>query len=167
MLTLALSREIIMHMALTTVPHPLLTATAKPLTAADLKSGVYTSLATDMRAAMLENNGIGLAANQVGRAEALFVIDEKLATEFGVPSVFANPEITEYGTESDDMEEGCLSIPGFWVDIRRSKKIMFKALDGGGNKVKFKARGMLARVLQHETDHLNGRTIQDRAKHSH
>jgi peptide deformylase len=151
-------------MALTTVPNPLLTTTAKRLTAADLKRGQYAELIATMRKEMLENNGIGLAANQIGRSESLFVIEEKLAIEFGVSSVYANPEITEYGTESDDMEEGCLSIPGFWVDIRRSKKIMFKALDGDGNKVKFRARGMLARVLQHETDHLNGLTIRDRSQ---
>jgi peptide deformylase len=150
-------------MELTRVPHPILSATAKQISAHDLKAGLFTSLADDMRRAMLDNNGIGLAANQVGREESFFVIDEKLAAEFEVPSVFANPEITEYGHESDDLEEGCLSIPGFWVTIRRSKKIMFKALDGNGTKVKFRARGMLARVLQHETDHLNGTTIQQRA----
>lgn len=151
-------------MELTRIPHPILGATAKRLSAAELKAGAYTGLADDMRRAMIENNGIGLAANQVGRPEALFVIDEKLAADSGVPSVYANPEITEYARESDNLEEGCLSIPGFWVDVRRSKKIMFKALDGSGKKVKFRARGMLARVLQHETDHLNGLTIKERAR---
>jgi peptide deformylase len=116
-----------------------------------------------MKKDMLTHNGIGLAANQIGKDLALFVIDEKLATEYGVASAFANPTITEYGKESDDIEEGCLSIPGVWMQIHRSKKIMFKALDEHGARVKFRARGMLARVLQHETDHLNGTTIKDRA----
>ena len=95
---------------------------------------------------------------------ALFVIDEKLAEEYKVPSAYANPEITEYGKEADDMEEGCLSIPGMWAPIRRSKKIMFKALDEHGARVKFRARGMLARVLQHETDHLDGVLFFDRMR---
>jgi peptide deformylase len=81
-----------------------------------------------------------------------------------VPTTYANPEITEYGKETDAVEEGCLSIPGFWTPISRSKKIMFKALDASGKKIKFKARGLLARVLQHETDHLNGTTIKDRSE---
>jgi peptide deformylase len=150
-------------MKLTHVPHPLLATPSKSVRAEDLKSGTFTSLLTDMRAAMIANNGIGLAANQVDRDEAIFVIDEKLAAEHNVPSVYANPEITEYGKEEDELEEGCLSIPGLWVLVKRSKKIMFKALDENGVRVKFRARGMLARVLQHETDHLYGTTIQQRS----
>jgi peptide deformylase len=151
-------------MELTRVPHPILGQDAKHVAASDLKAGVFATLIADMRTAMAANNGIGLAANQVGRPEALFIIEEKLAAEHGVPSVYANPEITEYGKEVDVLEEGCLSIPGCWVQVIRAKKIMFKALDATtGARVKFRARGMLARVLQHETDHLYGTTIRDRA----
>jgi peptide deformylase len=148
-------------MPLTTLPNPLLSKTCKPLKAADLKAGTYTKLIERMKKVMVEHQGIGLAGNQAGEDLALFVIDEKLAAEQGVPSVYANPEITENGRETDQVEEGCLSIPGYWVPVRRSKKVMFKALDSEGNKVKFRARGLLARVLQHETDHLNGLTIKD------
>jgi peptide deformylase len=148
---------------LTLVPNAVLARKMKPLKAADLKAGTYAVLIAAMKKDMVEHNGIGLAANQVGKDLALFVIDEKLAAEYEVPSVYANPSITEYGKETDDVEEGCLSIPGMWVHIKRSKKVMFKALDGEGNRVKFRARGMLARVLQHETDHLNGTTIKDRS----
>ncbi len=153
-------------MELTTVPAKILRSTATPVNAAELKAGAYDELATSMRETMVAQNGIGLAANQVGKHLALFVIDEKLAQQHGVPSVYANPEITEYGKEHEAMEEGCLSIPGFWTPVHRAKKIMFKALDGKGNRVKFRARGMLARVLQHETDHLSGLTIRERA-HAH
>lgn len=151
-------------MELTTIPNPLLARTIKPLKAADIKAGTYTELIAVMKKRMIDSNGIGLAANQVGKDLALFVIDEKLAAEYKVASAYANPEITEYGKEHEDMEEGCLSIPGMWAPIQRSKKIMFKALNAEtGTRVKFRARGMLARVLQHETDHLNGTTIKDRA----
>jgi peptide deformylase len=151
-------------MELTVVPDKGLTRTSRPVTAADLRAGTYTALIEKMREAMTANNGIGLAANQAGQDCSLFVIDTKLADEHGVSSVFANPEIADYGTETDEVEEGCLSIPGYWTLVVRSKKIMFKALDGNGIKVKFRARGLLARVLQHETDHLNGVTIQERIK---
>jgi peptide deformylase len=151
-------------MELTVIPNKILENRCVQLEAAHLKDGKYNQLAGEMKKTMTANNGIGLAANQVGQDLAFFVIDEKLAEESGVPSVYANPEITEYGKEEDSIEEGCLSIPGFWTPINRAKKIMFKALDGQGNKVKFKARGMLARVLQHETDHLNGLTIKNRVK---
>jgi peptide deformylase len=164
MLTLGQLHDIILSMKLTHVPHPLLASPCAPLTAEQLRSETITDLVKKMEETMLANNGIGLAANQVGKDLSLFIIDKKLAAEHEVPTVYANPEITEYGREKDTLEEGCLSIPGLWVDITRSKKIMFKALDGEGNKIKFKARGMLARVLQHETDHLNGTTIKDHAK---
>ncbi len=150
-------------MELTRIPDPILATEAKQIPPDDLKSGMFNTLIADMRVAMIANNGIGLAANQVGRPEALFIIDEKLATEYEVPSVYANPEITDASHETDILEEGCLSIPGFWVNITRSKKIMFKALDEKGQRIKFRARGLLARVLQHETDHLMGTTIRARS----
>lgn len=118
----------------------------------------------DMRKVMKDNNGIGLAANQVGQDLKIFVIEENLAKEAGVPDAFINPEITDYSKDKSVEEEGCLSIPGYWVDIPRSKKIMFKALDENGKKVKFKAKGLLAKVIQHETDHLNGLLISDKVK---
>lgn len=122
-------------------------------------------LVSDMRKAMKDNNGIGLAANQVGQDLKIFVIEENLAKEAGVPNAFINPEITDHSKDKSVEEEGCLSIPGYWVDISRSKKIMFKALDENGKKIKFKAKGLLARVIQHETDHLNGMLISDKAKY--
>lgn len=121
-----------------------------------------TQLIIDMKKAMIKAKGVGLAANQVGIDLQIFVIDEKLAVENNVPDVYINPEISEYSSDKGQMEEGCLSIPGYWVQISRSKKLHIKALDGQGNKVKFKAKGFLARVLQHEHDHLNGFLIKDR-----
>jgi peptide deformylase len=120
------------------------------------------ALISDMRKRMIESRGVGLAANQVGQDLQIFVIDKKLAEENGVPDVYINPEITEYSKELLEAEEGCLSIPDYWQQVKRSKKIKIKALDENGKKVKIKARGLLARVLQHEYDHLQGKTIKDR-----
>ncbi len=153
-------------MELTVVPSPGLASPRAAVRAEELKNGAYRDLIQEMRETMVANNGIGLAANQVGRDLRLFVIDAKLAAEHKVSDVFANPEVTVSGRESDALEEGCLSIPGFWTPVCRARKVMFKALDGDGNRVKFRARGMLARVLQHETDHCNGRTIRDHSNAS-
>ena len=121
-------------------------------------------LVSGMKKAMIESRGIGLAANQVGRDLQIFVIDEKLAEENNVPDIYINPEITEYSKELGEMEEGCLSMPDYWRQIKRSKKIKIKALDINGKKVKIKARGLLARVFQHEYDHLRGALIEDRVE---
>ena len=118
----------------------------------------------EMRKKMVESEGVGLAANQVGENLRIFVIDKKLAEENKVPDTFINPEISEYSREKDEMEEGCLSIPEYFVTVPRSKKIKIKALDKNSKKIRFKAKGFLARVLQHETDHLNGLLIKDRTE---
>jgi len=115
-----------------------------------------------MKEVMLENQGIGLAANQVGLDMQLFIIDENIAQEYKVPSVYINPKITSFSKDKDEMEEGCLSVPEYYTFIKRSKKIMIKAIDENSKKFKFKARGMLARILQHEYDHLQGILIKDK-----
>lgn len=118
----------------------------------------------DMKKVMREANGIGLAANQIGQNAALFIIDEKLANEHNAPCVYINPEIEPYAKQSDILEEGCLSIPGIWLKLERAKKAKVKTLDEYGVKHKFIAKGLLARVLQHEYDHLQGVLITDRFK---
>jgi peptide deformylase len=149
-------------MEITKIPNKILGKTTEKIGLKDIKSGSFKELVLDMKKSMKENEGIGLAANQINRDLSIFVIDEKLATENNVPEVFFNPEITEYSKNTDEMEEGCLSIPRYGASIKRSKKIKIKAIDENGNKIKLKARGFLARVLQHETDHLNGMVIKDR-----
>jgi len=151
-------------MEITKIPNKILAKKIEKVALEDIKNGSYNELVLEMKKAMKENAGIGLAANQIGKDLSIFVIDEKLALEGKVPEVFFNPEITEYSKDQDELEEGCLSIPEYGALIKRSKKIMFKAIDEQGKKIKFKARGFLARVLQHETDHLNGIVIKDRAK---
>lgn len=149
-------------MEITKVPHKILTEKIKKVSIEDIKKDLHKELISDMRKSMVENNGVGLAANQIGKNSSIFVIDQKLAEENNISDVFINPEITEYSKEADEIEEGCLSIPDYWTPIKRAKKIKIKAVDENGNKIKFKAKGFLARVLQHETDHLNGITIKDR-----
>ena len=100
-------------------------------------------------------SGIGLAAPQIGVLEKLIVAEVE-----GKVIRLANPEILKVkGT--DDMEEGCLSIPDIGVDIERPYEAIIKGLNEKGQTVEIKAKGLLARVLQHEIDHLNGKLIID------
>lgn len=128
----------------------------------DVKNSFYNELILEMKKVMKENKGVGLAANQVGQDLSIFVIEETIAKESQIPEVYINPEITEYSKEEDEVEEGCLSIPEYYVPIKRPKKIKIKFINENGEKVKLKVRGFAARVLQHETDHLKGLTIKNR-----
>lgn len=150
-------------MEITKIPNQILAKKAAEVPVEDIKNGSYKELVLDMKKAMKENNGVGLAANQIDKDLAVFVVDTKTADAFGAPEVYFNPEITEYSKDLDEIEEGCLSVPEYWTPIKRSKKIKIKFVDENGNKQKIKAKGFLARVIQHETDHLNGKTIKDRS----
>lgn len=143
-------------------PNKILAKKVEQVDLVKLKNGEYDSLFLDMKKAMKEHQGVGLAANQIGKDLAIFVIDEKIAEETGIPEVYINPEITEYSKDGDEGEEGCLSMPEYYVSIKRSKKVKIKFVNEKGDKIKLKVRGFAARVLQHETDHLNGLTIRDR-----
>ncbi len=116
----------------------------------------------DMKKSMVENEGVGLSANQVGKDLQIFIIAEELAEEHDVPSVYINPELKSESKEEGYLEEGCLSTPGYIKEIPRPRKVWIKAMDENGKKHKFKATGFLARVFQHEYDHLNGVLIKDK-----
>lgn len=149
-------------MEITKIPNKVLSNKTKEVPIEGIKNGSFKELFLNMKKEMKEHSGVGLAANQLGKDLSIFVIDETIAKEAGMPEVYINPEITEYSNDTDEMEEGCLSIPEFYVEIKRPKKIKIKFTDENGNKLKMKVRGFPARVLQHETDHLNGLTIRDR-----
>jgi len=108
-------------------------------------------LGEEMKETMIKNQGIGLAAPQVGRLIRLIVVQiEKGAV------AFINPEIVKRSKETEIMEEGCLSFPGFSLKIKRAKEIKVEALNEKGEKIRFKIKGLSARVFQHEIDHLDG-----------
>ncbi|KKS26872.1 MAG: Peptide deformylase [Candidatus Yanofskybacteria bacterium GW2011_GWC2_41_9] len=144
-------------MEIVKLPNKILRHKATSVSAEEIKNGSAKKLISAMRENMKKNNGVGLAANQVGSELNIFVIDPELAKTNNVPDAFTNPEITSRSRECDELED-----PEYYASISRSKKIQIKALDENGNKIKFKARGFLARVLQHEADHLNGIVIKDK-----
>jgi peptide deformylase len=116
-------------------------------------------LAAKMFQLMREARGVGLAAPQVGQNIRLFVMNPT-----GDPKddrVYINPQLTE-AEGSEEGEEGCLSLPGINANIVRDKTIRIRAVDSDGNEIDQKETGYLARVWQHEFDHLNGTLITDR-----
>ena len=123
------------------------------------KSPEIQKLVKDMIAAMKAANGIGLAAPQVGISLRIFMTDVE-----GKVSVFINPEIKDFSKDSGPFEEGCLSVKNIWGPVVRPKKLSIKALNENGEPVKIRAKGLLARVIQHEMDHLDGTLFIDKAE---
>jgi len=116
------------------------------------------AIADQMLALMHEHQGIGLAAPQVGLSIRMFVccVDQKPESNM----VFVNPHFVEL-TGSTEAEEGCLSLPGIHVTLRRASRAVIRALDVEGRPFEVTGEDLLARVWQHETDHLDGRLIID------
>ena len=136
---------------------PVLRKKAEPVK--NPKTPEIKELVADMIATMEKANGIGLAAPQVGLSYQIFTI--KLEDKV---YVFINPEIKDLSSEIIPFEEGCLSVKKMWGPVIRPKKLTIKAIDENGKPIKIRAKGLLARVIQHEIDHLNGRLFIDKAE---
>jgi len=115
-------------------------------------------LAKRMIRTMHDAPGVGLAAPQVGVLQRLLVYD--------VPQVLVNPVLDEYSEEIEESDEGCLSVPGVTMPVERAVSVRVRGFDATGEPVEFRAEGFEARVIQHETDHLNGVLIVDRTSRS-
>lgn len=118
-------------------------------------------LIEDMKVTVQKAPGIGLAAPQVGENVKLAIINlpELGAAPFGL----INPKVVSKSIKKTEMDEGCLSIPGKFMKVRRPARVEVAALSESGKTVHFKADGLFAKVLQHEIDHLNAILIVDRA----
>jgi len=118
------------------------------------------TLTDDMFETMHSVNGIGLAATQIGVAKQVAVID--ISPEKNEPLVIVNPEIQILDpSKTEDYDEGCLSVPGFFEKISRPSDIKLTYQDLNGKKQEIKPEGLLTKVVQHELDHLNGRLFVD------
>lgn len=120
------------------------------------------SLAKDMLQTMYNEQGIGLAAPQVGVNKKMLAIDCDPNNTATPPLILINPEIQSYSQEFAKGEEGCLSIPGVFLDVVRPEAIQVKYKDEQGRPQKLNASGLLSRVIQHEYDHLYGILFVDR-----
>ena len=137
------------------VPDPLLRERAKRVS--NISPSIQ-KLIDDMIETMHNSHGVGLAANQVGVLQRVIVIQLPDDDE---PRVFINPELIKQEGERD-VEEGCLSIPGYRGLVKRSVKVKAKGLDRKGKAVRVNADELLAQALEHEIDHLNGTLYIDR-----
>jgi len=130
------------------------------------------ALADRMLGIMYAQEGIGLAAEQIGQTEAVFVLDVPAAADKNdqglpnnpgvkMPQAFINPEIIGESEETAIAEEGCLSFPKLYVPVERPAEVVLRYLDRDGNEQIVNAKGLLARAIQHELDHLDGILLVD------
>ncbi|ANG61012.1 peptide deformylase [Marinobacterium aestuarii] len=116
-------------------------------------------LIDDMFETMYDAPGIGLAATQVNVHQRIITLD--VSDESDAPLVLINPTFEVLDKELERMQEGCLSVPGFYENVERPNHIRVKALDRDGNPLDFEARDLLAVCIQHEIDHLDGKLFVD------
>src|SRR3954471_4929248 len=146
--------------------HPVLRAKARPLDKPEIRSAVTQKLIDDMLDTMVEYHGVGLAAPQIHEGLRIFVAALDTAEKEAEPEPVAiiNPEITPVGEEIVEDWEGCLSIPDIRGRVPRHREVKVRAFDRGGNRIEIRAQNFSARVIQHETDHLDGVLFFDRMK---
>ncbi|TVQ47725.1 MAG: peptide deformylase [Gloeocapsa sp. DLM2.Bin57] len=123
-------------------------------------------LVEQMLQTMYSSQGIGLAAPQVNINKQIIVIDCEPDNSANQPVVLINPQITGYSQEKCGFEEGCLSIPGVYLEVIRPEVVSVSFKDENGRPRKLKASGLLSRVIQHEMDHLHGVLFVDRVQNT-
>ncbi|MFH2102280.1 MAG: peptide deformylase [Chloroflexota bacterium] len=147
-----------------TLPDPVLRRKAKPV---DRFDDSFQSLVDDMIETMRAAPGVGLAAPQVGASQRLIVVEypEEDEQEDAPKKLFVivNPEVKATSEEVETGMEGCLSVPGLLGDVDRNVSMTIKGLNRRGSPMRVKAKGWLARIFQHEIDHLDGIVYTDRA----
>lgn len=146
-------------LTLSLYPDPILRAKARTLTDEELQDRSLPQLLLDMEQTMEANDGIGLAAPQIGKSIRVAIVKTKDGI---VPLI--NPKIIKKSFKKEIGSEGCLSIPGVFGTVKRHLKITVETSDADGKPMKFTAEGMFARVVQHEIDHLDGVLFIDKIK---
>lgn len=144
------------------LPNPVLRKKTASVRPEEIATPEFQAFLEDMTKTMFEADGVGLAANQVAVPKQVTVISTKDG-----PLALINPRVTRMSKKTERGEEGCLSVPGVWGLVDRSVEVDVEALGRDGTPLSFTAKGFFARVIQHETDHLNGRLFIDRAVEVH
>ncbi len=147
-----------MQLSIIHYPHPTLRVCSKPVRRVDKQ---LRDIATHMLELMYEAEGVGLAANQVNLPLRIFVANPTGRRGEGEELILINP-VLERPKGNETAQEGCLSLPGIHGNVKRPKQVHLSAFDLTGNPVERVVDGFLARVLQHENDHLNGVLFFDR-----
>lgn len=139
-------------------PHPTLRHKSKPV---QRVNKALRAIVAEMFELMYEANGIGLAANQVDLPFRLFIVNLAAKKDEGEELVFINPVVSNK-KGSDEKEEGCLSLPGVYAPVKRPETVTFNAYNLKGEELEADLDGLMARVVQHETDHLDGVMFTDK-----
>lgn len=154
-------------------PNPLLNQTAKKLSNQEIKSAKIQNLIKQMIPTMYLKDGVGLAAVQIGKLVRICIIHKNFVNNSTIKLnegrmnedlILINPVWEKNGFWQEWEEEGCLSVPNTYGQVKRFKKIKVEAIDRNGNQLKFLADNFLARIIQHEVDHLNGILFTAKAK---
>jgi peptide deformylase len=154
-----LALDVSLSLSIIHYPHPTLRHTSKPLTRVDAELRRFVAEMLDL---MYEHEGVGLAANQVDLPYRVFVANPEGKREAKQSEyVFINPVLSSGRGQAED-DEGCLSIPGLYAPVTRNESIRVQAFDLGGNEIDAEVNGLMARIVQHETDHLDGTLFIDR-----
>ncbi|PIT89585.1 peptide deformylase [Candidatus Kuenenbacteria bacterium CG10_big_fil_rev_8_21_14_0_10_36_11] len=148
-----------MMLPIITHPNPILRQKARELTREDILNPKFKKLMADMAETMLKKDGFGLAAPQINQSIRLVTVNNN-----GEIAVFLNPKILKKSWRKNIAEEGCLSIPNVFLPIKRHSTITLEFLNLAGDKQILKTKDLLARVLQHEIDHLDGILFIDKAE---
>jgi len=142
-----------------TRPSAFLRKKSAPVKRRYLKVHESQELIDDMIDTMVQKDGIGLAAPQIGKnLNIIIALDDKN------PMVFINPKLYRFSWGKVEVEEGCLSIPGVWGKVKRHNAVSVVAWNRKGKRIRMRVKGMLSVILQHEVDHLNGILFTDKAK---
>lgn len=151
--------------------NPVLRIKTQNVPVGDISSKKIQTILKKMEIALGENeNGVALAAPQIGESLRIFIVSKKAFEEDQLPQkslVYINPEIIKISKKTESVEEACLSIRGFSGEVTRAKNITVKAYDKDGNEFARGAGGLLAQIFQHEIDHLNGILYIDKATETH
>jgi peptide deformylase len=117
----------------------------------------------DLCDSMYAENGLGMAAPQLGESRKMFIVEPKLAgrAETDPPVCFMNPEVLEMSEDVQDSEEGCLSFPDIYIKVKRPMRCKVRAMGIDGQMFELEGEGLLARCLLHENDHLTGKLLVD------
>jgi len=148
-------------------PDPILSQVGLKLSKNEIFHPDRQQLIQNMIATMYAKDGVGLAASQVGQCLQICVIAKNFTNEQKQDLVLINPSFVKASVFKEWDEEGCLSVPNAYGQVKRYKKIKVKALDINGQNIQFTAQNFFARVIQHEIDHLNGILFITKAKNLH
>lgn len=149
-----------MILPIVTDPNPILRARAKEIPEAEIITPAFQNLVDDMIETMYASNGIGIAGPQVGQSRRVILVEQGERN----PIALVNPVIVSKSFGKVNSEEGCLSVPGVYGIVKRYGAVRARALDRNGKLVEIQDDALLAIILQHEIDHLDGILFIDKAK---